>query len=404
MPRRRAAVLTGRGFAVLAGGLLMWIGSRIAGSPGLHLVAVGLIVLVLLSWAHLRWHRHRLRVTRRLSARRVFAGSTIHVTLDVEDVGGARASVIFLEDRLPAALGRAARAVLGGMGGSRHREVSYTMTCGRRGRYLVGPLVATITDPFGLARVRMEFSDRHEVIVYPRVEDLRSRPIARSAGGAGETTARQLYRRGEDFYTMREYVIGDDLRRIHWPSTARTGRLMIRQDEAARRASMTLALDTRARAFHGSAKAFERAVSAATSVGAHYMRLGISLRVSTSATAPRLLNGDAFLEAMALVDRTRHGGAAALSPADHAGGGSTLIVVTHPPSEPEATTMIRAAAGYAQRLAVLVAHGPLPDREREAIARLARAGWQTIVLPPDRKLRDLWTAPGPTAIRTAAGS
>src|SRR5437899_3317308 len=80
--------------------------------------------------------------------------------------------------------------------------------------------------------------------------------------------AGRLHRSAAEFYTMREYVTGDDLRRIHWPSVARTGQLMIRQDESTRRSSALLFLDSRASALgaYGS-PGFERAVSVAATLG-----------------------------------------------------------------------------------------------------------------------------------------
>ncbi len=67
---------------------------------------------------------------------------------------------------------------------------------------------------------------------------------------------------------MRQYQQGDDLRRIHWPSVARTGELMIRQDESSRRASGLVFLDNRGHALGQShSPAFERAVSVAATLG-----------------------------------------------------------------------------------------------------------------------------------------
>src|SRR5438105_2047418 len=71
------------------------------------------------------------------------------------------------------------------------------------------------------------------------------RNLAMHGAGTGESSVRHLQHSAAEFYTMREYVTGDDLRRIHWPSVARTGQLMIRQDEATRRSNATLFLDNR---------------------------------------------------------------------------------------------------------------------------------------------------------------
>ena len=399
-------MLTGRGYSVLVAGSLLWIASRVAGSPGLHIVAVGLLLLVPISWLVLRLGRPRLTAIRRFQTRRAHTGARVRVTLEIENPTRSRTPLLLLEDRLPPALGRGARAVLAGIAGGERQSISYLMTCSRRGRFRVGPLTATLTDPLGLARVRLPFPERHELLVYPEVEDLRARPAARSTGSAGETSARQIFRTGEDFYTMREYEMGDDLRRIHWRSTARTGNLMIRQDEAARRSSLTVVLDTRADAFGGGADAFEAAVSAAASIGSLALRQGTTLRLATSESAPRRVTTDAFLEALAVLERARTHAGAALTPRDHASGGSSVVVVTGPPSPRELTMLLRAAATYPHRLAVLVSPrdpaegGP----ERAAAGALQRAGWEVILLPPRANLRDAWNGTTSRAIRTAAGS
>ena len=83
------------------------------------------------------------------------------------------------------------------------------------------------TDAFGLTRRRVLLDGRDELLVTPEVEDLRAPAESTSVTNIGSARARQLLRSGEEYYTMRGYEEGDDLRRIHWPSVARTGTLMI---------------------------------------------------------------------------------------------------------------------------------------------------------------------------------
>src|SRR5439155_14153876 len=112
-------------------------------------------------------------------------------------------------------------------------------------------------------------------------------------------------RTAEEFYTMREYQIGDDLRRIHWPSVARRGRLMIRQDESARRSLATVILDTRVGAFgQAYSEPFEKAVSVAGSLGVHLARGGFALRLAAGAPRPVAVGGDGFLGMLASAPHT----------------------------------------------------------------------------------------------------
>jgi uncharacterized protein (DUF58 family) len=226
-----------RGYIVFAAGVGLWIAARLVGSPDLHVVAVGVALLPLTAGAFARWSRARLGVNRRLSATRVAPGQRVRVELEVENRSPATTSFILLEDQVPSALGRPARLVLTGLPARNSQRVAYTVLCRTRGRYHLGPLRIDISDPFALTKLRMEYTERDELVVFPEVEELRAVISSQFGSGAGESTSRHLFRTGEEFFTMREYQVGDDLRRIHWPSVARRGRLMIRQDESARRRS-----------------------------------------------------------------------------------------------------------------------------------------------------------------------
>lgn len=396
-------MLTGRAWAVIGGGALLWLVSRALGAPDIHMVAVGLLALVPLSALLVRFNRHELVATRRLSTRRAFPGARVRVDLELHNRARRRTSPLLLEDHLPSSLGVAARAVAGDVAPGGRRTASYHLTVRSRGRYPIGPLSAWVADPFDLARQRIEFPGQHDLIVYPAVEDLGAAPSAAPVGGAGESSTRQLYRSGEDFYTMRHYEIGDDLRRIHWPSVARTGELMIRQDEAVRRASAVLLLDTREAALGEYRPAFERAVSAAASIGAHYLRAGFTLRLALPDSPPRPVDADGFLELLALIRPTS---ARQLTPVVRelraaASGGTALVVVTHVPPPEEVALLSRLAGGFVNRLAVLV-HRQDPDQlylpARQDADRVAegargsmgRAGWEVLLLPPSGRLREIW--------------
>jgi uncharacterized protein (DUF58 family) len=395
-------MLTGRGLAVLAGALVLWATSRMTGAPTLHIVAVGLLALVPLSYALVRLIRPDLHATRRVSPRRAFPGTRVSVEIEMHN-RGRRTPLLLLEDRLPATLGASARAVLGSLPPGARQTVSYHLVPRARGRYRIGPLWAAVADPFDLVRRRVELPGRHELIVFPEVEDLRSTPAAPPTGSAGESSTRQLFRSGDEFYTMRPYEIGDDLRRIHWPSTARSGELMIRQDEAARRATAVLFLDTRDAAYPSEAP-FERAVHAAASIGNHYVRAGYTLRLSTPDLAPRVMGLDEMLERLAVVGPSR---ARLLTPAllrlrAAAQGAAALVIVTHVPTPAETGALTQVSAGYGPKLAVLCsATRPdrlyLPDRrelERDVEASrisLGRAGWDVLLLPEGARLKDRWT-------------
>ena len=203
---------TRRGWAAIAAGLSLWIAARLIGSPDLHMLSVGLLVLPLITILYVRWTRVRLGIRRHLSPSRVFAGSRSVMDLTVENLGRTTTSFLLLEDAMPASLGRPARLVVSGVPPRNKQTVSYSIVCRQRGRYRVGPLTIYVSDPFGLARVRLQTSGSSDLLVYPQIEDLDGRHLTSQGVGAGESTVRHLYRSAAEFYTMREYVTGDDLR------------------------------------------------------------------------------------------------------------------------------------------------------------------------------------------------
>ena len=166
--------------------------------------------------------------------------------------------------------------------------------------YSLGPMKVFVQDPFGLARTAIEAAGTNELIVYPQVEDLQSFGLTAQGVGAGESAVRHLYRSAAEFYTMREYVSGDDLRRIHWPSVARTNRLMIRQDESTRRATAVLFLDNRGATLGNTGSpGFERAISAAATVGRAMIRAGFALELATAEAAARGVGEERLLDTLA---------------------------------------------------------------------------------------------------------
>jgi len=397
-------VLTPRGWAVLAGGLVLYVASRIIGSPNLHIAAVGIGALPLFAGLVLRLTRAPLSIRRVPATDHAYPGSRIRVDVQIRNRSRRTTPLILLEDQVPSSFGRSARAVLPGIPGEQEQTIAYLITCRRRGRYQLGPARLQFTDPFGLTKILTTIPDTDELVVYPEVEDLSAQPVAAFGAGSGESPYNRIFRGGQEFYGMREYMTGDDLRRIHWPSTARTGHLMIRQEEVARRSVVTILLDTRITALgRDGGAAFERAVSAAASVGALLSGRGFTVRLATSENPPVTLSEEAFLEQLASI---KAGRSASLGPAllqlkGKAVADSTLVIVTAPPQAAEATALIRAAAGYGPKMAVLVyptdpkslsarEQGELEGRAAAAHSSLARVGWDVFLIAPEQKLAEVW--------------
>jgi uncharacterized protein (DUF58 family) len=122
-------------------------------------------------------------------------------------------------------------------------QLSWPLPPLARGVYSVARPVLRRSDPFGFVRVGRAIGTQTMLYVYPRTHDIR----VIHGGGREEIFAdpRRRTRAGhDDFYSLRDYSVGDDYRMIHWPSTAHHGRLVVREAESADETSHVVLLDT----------------------------------------------------------------------------------------------------------------------------------------------------------------
>lgn len=183
--------------------------------------------------------------------------------------------------------------------------VDYPIPTARRGVLRIGPLSLRRTGLAGLAISRSELGAAVEVRVVPRVLPVRGLPGGARRGHVGADE--RVERGGTDLVGLREYVPGDDLRRLHWATSARTGTLMVREDADPARPHLAVLLDDRAGS-HPDSDAFEDVVELAASLlsaavaGGHPVRLlsasgGLDLDVPAGAAG--LGDADALLAALA---------------------------------------------------------------------------------------------------------
>jgi uncharacterized protein (DUF58 family) len=223
-------------------------------------------------------------------------------------------------------------------------------------------------------------------------------------------------RTGEEYFTMRAYQEGDDLRRIHWPSVARTGQLMIRQNESSRRASALLFLDDRETGLGAAHSAgFERAVSCAASVGMLLLNEHFTLRFATPELAATPTAEDRFLDTLAGLGagRLRSLAAAMVNLRIAASPETSLVFVGAPPAAQELPGLIRAASGYGPKLAILVhpadpASVPpsrrtqMEGRATQAALALTRSSWDVLLLSPSSRLAERWHTPRERRVASSA--
>jgi uncharacterized protein (DUF58 family) len=134
----------------------------------------------------------------------------------------------------------------------------------RRGVYTLPPLEVKSAFPFGFIQYRKAFADPHEILVYPRVVLARTGGVEQSMHTAGPP--RLIRGEGDEFFTIREYLPGDDMRTIAWRVTARMGKLMVKETGAGHSRTLVFLLDTRWRGQEGADEPFEEMIEVAASL------------------------------------------------------------------------------------------------------------------------------------------
>jgi uncharacterized protein (DUF58 family) len=235
--------VTRRGWLVLVFGLAVYLVAWAFGSRALYPLAVGLVVAALAAWA---WMRLARRPTRLLHTRRGpdhYEGDDVPVRVEVELTrGGLPPATLVLNERISKLGERVTR--LEGVGA--RRTGGYLLEELPRGRYELQDVTAVFEDPFGLARGQVQLAAASTILVYPRLVEL-----DRLFSGIGTSLpeGRRLLMRqtsGFDLHSVRDYQQGESLRRVHWRSTAKRSRLMVKELEDAPRDEVAVVLDARA--------------------------------------------------------------------------------------------------------------------------------------------------------------
>lgn len=418
---------TTRGWLTVATGAGCWAAGRIFGTTALEQIGFALLVLVVVAATIVNSTRHDLEVRRTIAPERASAGQIVRVSLDVVNRGRGAAPLMLLDDRAPLELAAHTRFAINGIEPGGTRETGYSLRPPRRGRFELGPLAINFVDPFGLALTRWILAESTSFLVHPRIEHL---GLPRDLGEQRSMAVSELRQltgsRGEEFYTLREYVEGDDLRKIHWPSTAKRGRPMIRQEETPWHTRATIVYDDRAESHDaiGGASSFERCIEAGASLVALYNRSGYTYRL-TGAHNPGLRasrGSDHFqrcLDLLALAGTASSKSsqdALAVRLAELEMGTSTegiLVVAAASLSAPIAAGITRCRRRFRHIVTIVFPGHRFSDiatrsrwdgeqRLREAVQLLARSGVRTVVLGPDESLAPAWTSLAVKGRREAA--
>jgi uncharacterized protein (DUF58 family) len=290
-------MLTRRGKAALTVGLVMLLAGRILGVTELFGISMAILALAVASVVRVRISHVRTSVSARLSPEVIEATQPTVLELFVENTGmsqtpGTRVQIV------PTGGGRH-RVLIPRLAPGERAAVTIGLDTSLRGRHAITGYDVVLTDGLGLATVRLVSTGSISYIVRPRTEEL-PHVLPLTAGlGDRESTHSAAERILTGASMLRGYVPGDDLRRIHWPTTARIGELMVREGgdpDTDNRSGTTIVLGTK----RGPGDAFERAVEIASSLAAVAVREGLLRLVTTSGYDSGLGHGEAHVDAIGL--------------------------------------------------------------------------------------------------------
>lgn len=368
---------TGRGWSALGVAVALaalWVGF---GERELMATASFLVAAVLIGLLFVRSAAIGVRVSRRIYPPQVHEGDEVLVEIGI--ITERSLPNLLVEDTVRG-LGTARFAAA--RTSPRHPLTArYEVVCRSRGVYPIGPAEVAISDPLALAERRVVAGVIDRLTVYPRIDRLAGFPSVRGIDPTVQSTRPAFAPYGgEDFFTLREYQVGDDLRRVHWPSSARRDTLMIKQLEIPWHARALVLLDVRAEGYPATG-AFEQAVRGAAATLAHLHKGNFTPELWTTQRSGAR-TGDRYHQAMdtlatvqpvanldhrRTVARLRRKGA----------GGGVLVFVTGVPDEGAFAAFQVLANDFARSIVLIVT-----DRTGDGAAPFRQAGALTVTSRP----------------------
>jgi len=382
--------LTQRGRALLAVAAALTIGAFLFGIEELYPVAGAAVVLIAGTRVWVGGQQWDVRVVRHVRPARVPAGVAARVELAVVNHEARRSPVLAACDPFDGGR-RWARFLIAPLDPGEVRWAAYTLPTSRRGVFALGPLELELSDPFGLCRIMTIGCAPSTLTVHPRIDVIRSRYLPAERDPDMRVPLPVLGRVGDEFYGLREYQEGDDLRRVHWASTARVDQLMIRQPENLLQGRLTVAVDVRSSVHDPTS--FEAALSAAASIVMSGIRGRIHVRLMTTAGTDTGFgatagHGAALLDVLAaaeprpsssLLDDLRIG----------PGMGPVTVVTTQ--TTPEAELAAVARAGRRGQISVVVFGRSGHGQDRAGLGASAARG-RMVTVPAGGSFRAAWEA------------
>jgi uncharacterized protein (DUF58 family) len=405
-------MLTSTGRRLLLAAALLYLASWGFGTPAMFPVAVGLGLAPAAAWTWVRLLSRPARLRRTLERHELVEGASVRIGLEVRTDAGRLPPTARLVDNLgehplKARLLRRGHVLRG----------AHVINSAPRGRYRLHDAQLEFSDPFGLASARVAVPREDVLLVYPRVSPLEG--MFTDGSGVAGGAARMLLHRtaGYDVHSIRDHQHGESLRRVHWRSTAKRRRLMVKELTDTPRDEVCVLLDADARCETGPVgdTSFDVQVRAAASVLAKLVEVGqrcaLAINGRSRATQVRLGRGGDWHAALGELALARADGVRSLAAAlgDPSTVGSLLdaariIVVTAGMSSGLAERMLQLRSAQRDFAVVWVdaatfARGARVNDAEAAALRLSNAG---VPIARIRAGDDLTTALSAATLRVPA--
>lgn len=275
--------LTTRGWCLLAAGFAAVGCAAVLNERDLLRIAVFVIALPLVAMLLGARAKVRLVAERQLDNVRVGVGTTSTVQLALSGAGRMPLSGLLLEDGVPDSLGTRPRFVLNRISKGVNSQLSYPIRPTLRGIRYLGPLSVKVSDPFGLTEFDKKLAGESKIIVTPAVVPLVGLPDTISTIFNNASSLRPRSGRSEHDASLRTYRHGDDMRKVHWRTSARRDELFVRTEEQSSYGGATVLVDNRLSAHRGNGvgSSLEWAISCAASVCLHLHRNGVAVQLIT---------------------------------------------------------------------------------------------------------------------------
>jgi uncharacterized protein (DUF58 family) len=226
--------------------ILVWLLSLIAalytGRAPLYNTFYLITLVIIGSWLWTRQNIRGLEIKRRVRTPRSQVGKYVEESLEVTNLG--RLSKLWVEvldqSDLP---GHHASRVLVSLKRKKTWRWTVHTPCVLRGRYRLGPVTVRSGDPLGIFETTRSIPGEHHILVYPPTYDIPGFRLPPGRVPGGKIARIRTHYLTTNVATVRDYVPGDSFNRIHWPSTARTGRLMVKEFELDPTSDVWLLLD-----------------------------------------------------------------------------------------------------------------------------------------------------------------